>query len=99
MLEQEDCVQVGGAGWMPLLEVTPQQAMDVIGGRIPEDSQYRNACQWGLILFDSDDFIEDMPIDAKRQMLELVENSRGTRYAAARNYLLDAVKAITEEGS
>lgn len=94
----EDNPMTGGFGWMPLDPVTPEQAMDVIGGRTPEDNQYRNACQWSLILFDTPDFIADMPVDAKRQLCELIENNRGTRYAAIHNYMLDAVKDIVREG-
>lgn len=99
MLEQEDYVEVGGAGWMALKPVTPEQAMDVIGGRAVEDNHYRNACQWALILFDYPDFVGDMPVDAKRQLFELIENNRGTQYAAIRNYVAEAVEDIVREGN
>lgn len=96
-MEQEDYPPPGGAGWFTPEPVTPEQAMDVIGGRAVEDNQYRNACQWALILFDYPGFIGDMPVDAKRQLFELIENNRGTQYAAIRSYVAEAVQDIVRD--
>lgn len=89
--------RTGGVGWMPTRPSTLEEVLSVIGGRTVEDSRCRNACQWALIVFDYPDIIADMPVDAKRQFLELVENAKGTRYAALRNYFVDAVDAILTE--
>lgn len=97
MQATEERQMTGGFGWHQLQPVTPEQAMDVIGGRAVEDNHYRNACQWALILFDKDDFIGDMPVDAKRQLFKLIENNRGTQYAAIRNYVAEAVEDIVRE--
>lgn len=83
----------------PLPATPSYQVLNVLGGREVEDNNYRNACQWALMLFDKDDFISDMPIDAKQQLFELIENNRGTRYAAIRNYMVEAVEDIVREES
>ena len=86
-----------GAGWMPTREPTLDEVLSVLEGKTAEDGQHRNASEWALVIFDYPDFIEDMPVDAKTQLLELITNNKGARYSAIRNYVVDAVDAILEE--
>jgi len=95
LIEQES--RLNGAGWMPTRPSTTEEVMRVLEGTAVEDGAHRNACQWSLILFDYPDFVADMPIDAKRQLFELIANNKGTRYEAIRNYVVDAIDAILEE--
>jgi hypothetical protein len=80
----------------PLPHTSHKQAMDVLAGREREDNNYRNGPQWALMVFDDPEFIADMPVDAKRQWLELAAQNPGTRYNALYNYVSEAVKSITE---
>ena len=89
--------RTGGVGWIPARPTTTHEVMSVLEGTTVEDGAHRNACQWSLILFDYPDFVADMPIDAKRQLFELIANNKGTRYAAIRNYVIDAVESILED--
>lgn len=95
MLDLE--TRTGGVGWMPARRITTDEAMQVLRGIIPEDGQCRNACQWALNIFDQPDFVEDMPIDAKRQLFELVANNPGTRYSALFSYVRDQVSVMVDE--
>lgn len=96
MLDLQE-TRTGGAGWLPTTPSTVDEVMSVLEGNTVEDSRHRNACQWALMVFDCPDFVEDMPIDAKRQLLELVAHAKGTRYAAIRNYVVDTVDVILED--
>lgn len=81
----------------PLPPTSHEQAMEVLAGRQFEDNNYRNACQWALIVFDYPDFVADMPVDAKRQLFELVMANPGTRYQALYNYVSNTVRDIVTE--
>lgn len=95
MLELEE-TRTGGV-WLPVRPITTDEAMQVLADDIPEDGQHRNACAWAIAVFDYPDFISDMPIDAKRQLLKLIARNPAARYSAIHSYLRDQVDVMVDQ--
>lgn len=90
--------RVNSAGHVsPWSTPTTDQVMDVLKGDLSSDGYYRPAAHWALAIFDQPDFIEDLSIDAKRELLELIASNPGTRYQHIYNHVRDTVADIVEQ--
>lgn len=92
----DELTRTGGAGFPDLVDISPDEALDVIAGRRTYDSNMwrrsdyvRELGMW--------DFFNDMPEAAINEICQVIAADRGTSMPKAYKHLQHLITEITNE--